>query len=310
MKYFLHRVSIFKTDTRSLHLLRKLLLVLIMTMQLACTATPLPPYEAAYTTKLRGIKITGTRKFESTGENSYKVSWRAKALWMRLNEWSEFELVNGNEVRPISYHYTRNGLGSDRPIHIYFDWENNVINASTGKEQYQLLLKPGTLDKLSYQVQMQMDLLANPNAQSFTYSVANHDRLKDYEFNYQATHSIDTQLGAVDALLFKRQKNARKSTEIWLSPLQYYLPVRIVQTDDGDQSVAAIKYWKSDAGTNSGENLGLSTLGGSLAASAENNQLSDKFFGAEGDDFDNPGIYSPDINTPDDDTLSNNTPDF
>lgn len=239
---------------------RALALVLLFTTQLACTATTLPPYEAAYTTKLRGIKITGTRKFENTGENRYKVSWKAKALWMRLNEWSEFELVNG-EVRPLSYHYTRQGLGSDRPIHIYFDYDNNQINASKGKDKYQFALQPGTLDKLSYQVQMQIDLLERPQAKNLAYTVANHDRLKKYAFTYQQTDIIDTQLGEVEALLFKRRKNEKKSTEIWLSPLQYYLPVKIQQTEGKDKSVASIKYWKSDAGTNTGNNVSLSSLG-------------------------------------------------
>ncbi|MBT5923708.1 MAG: hypothetical protein HOH29_08245, partial [Cellvibrionales bacterium] len=116
-------------------ILRSFIIALLLGVQLGCTATTLPPYEATYTTKLRGIKVNGTRKFESTTKDRYKVSWKAKALWMRLNEWSEFELIDGKQIRPISYHYTRKGLGTDKPIHIVFDWENMHVNASKGDKK-------------------------------------------------------------------------------------------------------------------------------------------------------------------------------
>lgn len=225
-------------------LVRSIIIVLILTAQLGCTATTLPPYEATYTTKLRGVKISGTRKFESTGSNTYKVSWKAKALWMRLNEWSEFELINGKQIRPISYHYTRKGLGTDKPIHIIFDWENNVINAKKGDKDYQFALEPNTLDRLSYQVQMQIDLLVNPDSQQLNYTVANHDRLAHYEFNYENQALIKTELGSAESLIFKREKKY-KTTRIWLSPEQFYVPVKIEQTEDEQSSVIAIKNWKS-----------------------------------------------------------------
>ena len=67
---------------------------LLLSAQLACTATSLPPYEASYSTRLRGIKINGTRNFKHIADNRYQISWQAKALWMRLNEWSEVETVS------------------------------------------------------------------------------------------------------------------------------------------------------------------------------------------------------------------------
>lgn len=249
---FIHRLALLKS-------LRALTVLLLLTAQLACTATTLPPYEATYTTKLRGIKITGTRKFENTGENAYKVSWKAKALWMRLNEWSEFEVVDGKQIRPLSYHYTRKGLGTDRPIHIYFDWDNGVINASKGDKKYQMPLQPGTLDKLSYQVQMQMDLLSQPDVAELSYTVANHDRLKDYMFSFQQRETIKTGLGTLEAIVYART-NKDKTTQIWLSPVQYFLPVKIQQTEDGESSVLAIKNWKSDAPENDRSLVALSAM--------------------------------------------------
>lgn len=271
MKYLPNMVIQFNPTARAKYqrgfhamIIRALTILLLLSSQIACTATMLPPYEATYTTKLRGIKIAATRKFENTGENSYKVSWKAKALWMRLNEWSEFEIVDGDKVRPLSYHYTRKGLGTDRPIHIYFDWDNAVINASKGKKNYQLPLTPGTLDKLSYQVQMQMDLLSKPGSKQLVYQVANHDRLKTYEFVYQGEHTIETKIGTVNSLLYQREVGDR-ATKIWLSPMQYYLPVRIEQIEDGDSSIAAIKNWKSNSKNRNRNPISLSALESNLS---------------------------------------------
>ena len=225
-------------------LFRSLSIALLLGVQLGCTATTLPPYEATYTTKLRGVKISGTRKFESTGANSYKVSWKAKALWMRLNEWSEFELIDGKQIRPTSYHYTRKGLGTDKPIHILFDWENNVINASKGDKNYQFTLEPNTLDRLSYQVQMQIDLLTKPETEQLNYTVANHDQLTRYVFDFEKTGVIETELGSTLTHIFKRKKKD-KTTRIWLSQEQYFVPVKIEQTEDDKKSIIAIKNWKS-----------------------------------------------------------------
>ena len=242
------KIMHFKTapikTTKLRFLLRSLSIAFLLGVQLGCTATTLPPYEATYTTKLRGVKITGTRKFENTSDNKYKVSWKAKALWMRLNEWSEFELIDGKRIRPISYHYTRKGLGTDKPTHILFDWENNIINASKGDDKYQFALEPNTLDRLSYQVQMQIDLLIKPDSEQLNYIIANHDRLARYVFNFEKQEVIATELGDTLSRIFKREKRD-KTTRIWLSQEQYFVPVKIEQTEDNKSSVIAIKNWKS-----------------------------------------------------------------
>lgn len=220
-----------------------LTIILLAVSQVACTSTRLPPYEATYTTKLRGIKIKGVRKFESIGENSYRISWSARALWMKLDEWSEFEIVD-RKVRPISYHYTRSGLGTDRPIHVYFDWKNMKASGGKGDKEYAFDLQPGVLDKLSYQVQMQLDLIANPGRPELGYTVANYNGLRDYLFAYSKKERIDTRLGERDTLVYQREKKDSTIT-LWIAPAQNYLPVKIEQEEDGDSNVVVIRSWDS-----------------------------------------------------------------
>lgn len=230
---------------------RLVLLVFIalstLVSQTACTASSLPPYEAEYTTKMRGLRINSERKFVETGENTYRLSWSAKALWMRISEWSDFEIID-DKVRPLGYHYTRKGLGSDRPIHIEFDWENMQAHGSKGDKSYSFVLDPNSLDRLSFQVQMQLDLLNDRSLTQFNYRVANYREMRDYVFNLEKKESLSTRLGTFDTLVFRRDKKD-SSIRLWMSPEQYYLPVKVEQTGE-DANTVVIKGWKSDKPNN------------------------------------------------------------
>lgn len=237
----------------SKYVLGVFMILLFLVSQTACTATRLPPYEATYTTKLRGIKVKGTQKFETIGKDTYKLSWRAKALWMRLDEWSEFKVID-NQVIPISYHYTRKGLGSDRPIHVLFDWENMLVNASKADKKYQFALQPNVLDRLSYQVQMQIDLIESPEAIDFNYKVANYNGLKDYSFEFTQTETIVTPIGDSETRVYERNKSD-KTIRLWISPSQNYLPVKIERKEDKKSNVVMIKSWDSETITDNRQNI-------------------------------------------------------
>jgi len=235
------------------HLVTTLCIGMLLLSQTACTATQLPPYEATYTAKLRGIKIRGLRKFEEIDKDTYKLSWRAKALWMRLDEWSVFKVVD-EKVIPVSYHYTRKGLGSDRPVHVYFDWENMKVRGSKGDKKYHFDLEENVLDKLSFQVQLQIDLLQNNKLTAANYRIARYNRLSDYSFSYLQKERIDTELGPQQTLVFERKKNDG-STKLWISPEQNYLPVKIENVDDGKSNTILIRSWDSESIYNTRESV-------------------------------------------------------
>lgn len=212
--------------------------------QTACTSTRLPPYEATYATKVSGIKIKGVRKFQQTDTDTYKLSWKARVLWMKLDEWSEFTIVD-DKVRPLSYHYTRKGLGSDRPVHIYFNWDTMQATGKKGNKEYQFAINENTLDKLSYQIQMQIDLIENKDKKAFSFDVANYNGLRNYQFDYKGTETIECELGDQQTLVFERN-TASKNIKLWISSQQNYLPVRIDQIDDKDHYTAKITRWDSE----------------------------------------------------------------
>ena len=84
--------------------------------------------------------------------------------------------------------------------------ESPVFEIPCFQYNYEFDLVPGALDKLSYQVQMQIDLIANPKSTEFDYRVANYSRLSTYSFEYAGTEEITTNLGQRETLVFKRDK--------------------------------------------------------------------------------------------------------
>ncbi len=267
-----------KSTIANRHLMSIACVFLLLVSQTACTATRLPPYEATYTTKLRGIKIKGVRKFEIIDKDTYRLSWEARALWMRLNEWSTFKIID-EKVIPLSYHYTRKGLGSNRPVHVNFDWTCMQVNSSKGDDEYHFELEPGTLDKLSFQVQLQLDLLHDHNLKLANFRVASHDRIKDYNFSFVQQETIETNLGPQNTLVFERSKNDG-GTRLWISPEQNYLPIQIENIDDGDSNVLSIKSWESEKVSDSPDSVAL------REEASEEQDLDQSSIASEEDDFD------------------------
>ena len=53
---------------------------------------------------------------------------------------------------------------------------------------------------------MQIDLLIKPDSEKLNYTVANHDKLTHYLFNFEKQEVIETKLGSASSLIFKREK--------------------------------------------------------------------------------------------------------
>lgn len=222
-----------------------LIIILVLFYQIGCAATVLTPYEAKYTTRLNGIKISGKNKLEIISDQNYRVSWNAKIFWMEVNEWSEFELINDNQIRPLSYHYIKKGFGSSEPIHIYFDWQNHSQTIIKGSKESHYSVAPGTHDKLSYQIQMQVDLSEKPNSKVLNYKInTDGGKLRHYDFNFQGEEIIETKLGDALALIYTKS-DSKRETKIWIAPERDYLPVKIEHIEKGHSSILSIKSWSN-----------------------------------------------------------------
>lgn len=88
-------------------------------------------------------------------------------------------------------------------------------------------------DKLSYQIQLQQDLLNGKK--DFAYQIADGGRLKEYKFVTVGEELLDTPLGKVNTIKVKRSReNDERVTYAWLAKDWNYLLVRLQQEEKGE----------------------------------------------------------------------------
>ena len=114
-------------------------------------------------------------------------------------------------------------------------------------EQGQLVVTPdkGPLRHFSYQgaVQdalslfFQFALTAPPSGEQLTYSVFNGKKLRDYRYTVQGEVLLKTRLGALRTLHLVRAADGDERFEIWLALDRYYLPVRVLLSDDAGREM-------------------------------------------------------------------------
>lgn len=83
----------------------------------------------------------------------------------------------------------------------------------------------------------QLALTAPPPQGELGYTVFNGKKLRDYRYVVRGETQLDTALGPLRTLHLARVSDGDGRFEIWLAIDRYYLPVRIVKSDDEDSTV-------------------------------------------------------------------------
>ena len=203
----------------------------------AVEPTELKPFRATYVARYDGLplKATGTRELSSNGDGHYQLDSAATAVLVQVAETSQFELQQGR-ILPATYHYQRTGLGKNKTRSGKFDWQQMTY---AEKEQTSVLT-PGTLDKLSYQLQLRLDVasaLANhTNQQQFDYVIADKTRRRHYEFQIAARESLPTPLGDLATVRLERLQDPEdkaRITQLWLAIDHEFVLVKLIQKEEG-----------------------------------------------------------------------------
>jgi hypothetical protein len=174
------------------------------------------------------------RPYVGTYETSYGMVSARGERKLDVVEKSTFTLQDGN-VSSQSYEFI-NPLSKDRSMTLDFDWTAGTVTERT--KNIVQKLQPNVYDKLSYQVQLQMDVCANPD--QFTtrdYTVVDRKRLKTYRVERVRREPQVTATGVLDTILlrqFRPDKRGGKDTQIWLAADWNCLLVRLDQHDGGD----------------------------------------------------------------------------
>lgn len=187
-----------------------------------------------YKAKLYGFNITVTNRLTKTADNQYDLLFKAESMIGSITEQSKMQWNPAQQnITPLHYSYARRGLSKDRTAELSFDWKNKTVTNNVQKTSWQMDIAQKVQDKLSYQIQMQQDLLNGQK--NFVYQIADGGRLKEYKFVTVGEEMLDTPLGKVNTIKVKRSReNDERVTYAWLAKDWNYLLVRLQQEEKGD----------------------------------------------------------------------------
>ncbi|MGV0036118.1 MAG: DUF3108 domain-containing protein [Candidatus Azotimanducaceae bacterium WSBS_2022_MAG_OTU7] len=198
-------------------------------------------FRAEYVAEFEGlpIKAKGVRELQRLKDGEYRLTSSATSLLARVIETSEFSYT-GDQLTPSRYEYSRGGLGKNKQAFLAFNYDSETLQHEDGASK----LTAGTLDKLSYQYQLKLDLakldlaklaLSERLSSQLEYTVADGDKLKFYRFMITGEEVLTTPAG--DMLTVKleriRDHDSDRQTTFWLAKDHDYLLAKFKQEKNG-----------------------------------------------------------------------------
>lgn len=195
--------------------------------------TGLKPYRTVYKTTARGLSIKLRRDLTIDREGHCRLTSEGSLLVVGLSEVSRFSLKEGR-VQPHSYIYQGTGLISRRR-EVHFTPGSSVIRSLYKDEWYALPDVGHTLDRMSQQEQMRLNLLGQDSApEEMVFTVADGRKVKDYTLALMGKEQLQTPMGEVDTLLYERQRDTdERLSQLWVAPDWDYLVVKTLHIEEG-----------------------------------------------------------------------------
>jgi hypothetical protein len=138
-----------------------------------------------------------------------------------LTQVSTFKIA-GERVVPMTY---RGIDEKERPIELNFDWEKKRVTGVAKERSVDLELPDGAQDAMSLQIASLRNLASGKL--DATVWMIDANKLKQYELKLEGNARIDTELGALDTVIYlSRRANTDRFTRTWVAPALGYLPVK------------------------------------------------------------------------------------
>lgn len=203
-------------------------------------------FDNEYKAKLYGFNVTVTNRLTKTEDGKYNLLFKADSMIGTITEQSHMQWNPKQQtISPLKYTYARRSLGKDRNAELTFDWPNKTVTNNVQKTSWEMDIAQKVQDKLSYQLQMQQDLLNGHK--DFEYQIADGGRLKKYMFTTVGEELLETPLGKVNTVKIKRSREDNdRVTYAWLAKDWNYLLVRLQQEEKGDTYTIYIHKAKVD----------------------------------------------------------------
>ncbi len=196
-------------------------------------AAELKPYTAQYVTKTRGISLKLDRKLVQKKDGSFELTNGGSKIIAGFNEVAKFHVENARII-PGSYIYQGTGL-MNRRREVHFTRGAKAARSLYKDNWYDLPSSDNTFDRMSQMEEMRLQLLQDDTpGESFTVTVADGKRVKDYHLDYVGEEVLKTPVGNINTLHFERlHDDPDRTSETWLAPDWDYMMVKTLHVDDG-----------------------------------------------------------------------------
>ncbi|MBX2809693.1 MAG: DUF3108 domain-containing protein [Cellvibrionaceae bacterium] len=200
----------------------------------AALAEPLPFFSAEYEAEISGFAVQASREFKALNDSTHELRFTATSLFASIDERSQFSWED-TRILPSDYSYERKIMGKKRTRTLQFDRDKQHIKSSENGQSQRLSITHHTLDNLSYQLQLQQDLLTAKSP--LHYHIADKHRLKTYQFEVLGDEIIETALGKLTTTKVSlKHNNSQRVTYIWFAKDWHYLLARFEQFEEGKKA--------------------------------------------------------------------------
>ncbi len=212
--------------------IRNLVFLVLVTSALITTNTmanghDVPVFKAQYNANVKGFAVKASRTLTKVNENQFKLNFKATSFIASIDETSTF-IINNSNIQASHYQYNQSTAGKKRQRSLVFDTQAQTIQSDTGDNKTSIAYTQSVLDKLNYQLQLQLDLMHGK--QSLQYTIADKDNLKDYQFEILNEELLTTPAGSFNSVKVKViRENKDKITYIWFAKDWQYLLVQLEQ---------------------------------------------------------------------------------
>ncbi len=132
---------------------------------------------------------------------------------------------NSGLIRPLQYHYRQSGKREKERAR-QFDWERGVVTLMDNSEPGALdQLQPNTVDEALFLIALMHDL--EQGRESISYRVARRGGWSDYRFTIGERKTVTVPAGEFSTIHISRQKEGKRTFELWSAPALGYLPVQV-----------------------------------------------------------------------------------
>lgn len=231
-------INIKQTHTKHLQTLCALVIILFHSLAVSSqesTADPstLPFFKANYDAVISGFAVQATREYKPLDNGFAELNFTATSWLASLKETSRFTWHKAT-IAPSFFSSTRNILGVKKASQLDFNHSHKTLTRTIDDKSEDLDYIENSLDRLSFQLQLQQDLLLRkPNV---TYKIVHNNSIKNNQFDIIGEEIITTKAGDVKTLKIKVvRENTSRVTFIWVATDWKYLLVRLIQLKDNKE---------------------------------------------------------------------------